>query len=111
MLKKENANLINDYYILSENNNQQKNFTNELIQRINNYLTKNISFVENNIINNSICSSLDKINFEKTKNFTLTMKYLDDSQKEKLKNIINSVNNLSLNLKNLHEKFNEKNNK
>ena len=111
MLKKENANLINDYYILSENNNQQKNFTNELIQRINHYLTKNISFVENNIINNSICSSLDKINFEKMKNFPLNMKYLDDSQKEKLKNIINSVNNLSLSLKNLHEKFNEKNNK
>ena len=42
------------------------------------------------------------------KNFPLTMKYLDESQKEKIKSLMDSINNLISTLKNFQEKIKEK---
>ena len=50
---------------------------------------------------------LNGINFEQMKNFPLTMKYLDESQKEKIKSLMDSINNLISTLKNFHEKIKE----
>ena len=39
------------------------------------------------------------------KNFPLTMKYLDEAQKEKINNLIYSINNLINTFKNFHEQI------
>ena len=65
-----------------------------------------IKYLENNVIN--IDESLSKINFEQIKNFPLTMKYLDETQKEKIKSLINSINNFMNTLRNFHKKIQEK---
>ena len=106
LLKKDNNELINDFYIISNNDTQkEKNVYNEIIKRANNYILKNINFVENNLLNNN--DLLNGINFEQMKNFPLTMKYLDESQKEKIKSLMDSINNLISTLKNFHEKIKE----
>ena len=106
-LKKESDNLINDFYLINYDNSQEeKNFANDLIMKANNYILKNIKYLENNVIN--IDESLNKINFEQIKNFPLTMKYLDETQKEKIKSLINSINNFMNTLKNFHHKLKEK---
>jgi hypothetical protein len=74
--------------------------------KANNYILKNIKYLENNAIN--IDESLSKINFEQIKNFPLSMKYLDESQKEKIRSLINSINNFMNTLKNFHHKLKEK---
>ena len=52
LLKKESDNLINDFYLINSNNSEEeKNFTNELVIRANNYILKNIKYLENNLIN------------------------------------------------------------
>jgi hypothetical protein len=107
LLKKDNNELINDFYIISNNDTQkEKNVYNEIIKRANNYILKNINFVENNLLNNN--DLLNGINFEQMKNFPLTMKYLDESQKEKIKSLMDSINNLISTLKNFQEKIKEK---
>ena len=106
-LKKESDNLINDFYLINYDNSQEeKNFANDLIMKANNYILKNIKYLENNVIN--IDESLSKINFEQIKNFPLTMKYLDETQKEKIRSLINSINNFMNTLKNFHHKLKEK---
>ena len=105
-LKKENDKLINDLYIKNANVSQEeKIYANELIKKTNNYIIKNIKYVENNLINND--ELLSSINFESIKSFPLTMKYLDESQKEKIKYLIGSINNLMNTFKNFHEKIKE----
>ena len=105
-LKKENDKLINDLYIKNANVSQEeKIYANELIKKMNNYIIKNIKYVENNLINND--ELLSSINFESIKSFPLTMKYLDESQKEKIKSLIGSINNLMNTFKNFHEKIKE----
>ena len=79
---------------------------NELVKKTNNYILKNIKYVENNLINNN--ELLSSVNFESIKSFPLTMKYLDESQKEKIKFLISSINNLMNTFKNFHEKIKEK---
>ena len=90
------------------NNDTQncKNLSNEIIKRMNNYILRKIKFVENNLLNNN--DSLNDINFQQMKNFPLTMKYLDVSQKEKLFSFIDSINNLINTLKKFHDGFKEK---
>ena len=106
-LKKDNNNLINDFYIMnSYDNKKEKNFSNELIKRTNNYILKNIQYVEKNLKNNN--ELFNSVNFEQMKNFPLTMKYLDDSQKEKMSSLIDSINNLKKTFVNFHEKIKEK---
>ena len=106
-LKKESDNLINDFYLINYDNSQEeKNFANDLIIKANNCVLKNIKYLENNVIN--IDESLSKINFGQIKNFPLTMKYLDETQKEKIKSLINSINNFMNTLKNFHHKIKEK---
>ena len=106
-LKKENNTLINDFYIVNNNNIQgEKNFANELIKRINNSVLNNIKYLENILLNNN--DALSDINFEQMKNFPLTMKYLDTFQKEKILSLINSINNIMNTLKNFHQKIKEK---
>ena len=73
---------------------------------MNNYILRKIKFVENNLLNNN--DSLNDINFQQMKNFPLTMKYLDVSQKEKLFSFIDSINNLINTLKKFHDRFKEK---
>ena len=107
LLKKESDNLINDFYLINSNNSEEeKNFTNELVIRANNYILKNIKYLENNLIN--VDESLSSINFQQIKNFPLTMKYLDTTQKEKIKSLINSINNFMNTLRNFHKKIQEK---
>ena len=106
-LKKENNNLINDLYIKNANDSQdEKILANELVKKTNNYILKNLKYVENNLINNN--ELLSSVNFESIKNFPLTMKYLDESQKRKIKSLISSINNLMNTFKNFHEKIKEK---
>ena len=106
-LKKDNNNLINDFYIMNSNDNQkEKNFSNELIKRANNYILKNIKYVEENLKNDN--ELFNAVNFEQMKNFPLTMKYLDESQKEKIFSLIDSINNLIKSFINFHEKIKEK---
>jgi len=106
-LKKENDKLINDLYVKNANVSQEeKIYANELIKKTNNYIINNIKYVENNQINND--ELLSSINFESIKSFPLTMKYLDESQKEKIKSMIGSINNLMNTFKNFHEKIKEK---
>ena len=106
-LKKDNNNLINDFYIMNSNDNQkEKNFSNELIKRTNNYILNNIKYVEQNLKNDN--ELFNAVNFEQMKNFPLTMKYLDESQKEKINSLIDSINNLIKSFINFHEKIKEK---
>ena len=106
-LKKDNNNLINDFYIMNSNDNKnEKNFSNELIKRTNNFILKNIQYVEQNLKNNN--ELFNTVNFEQMKNFPLTMKYLDESQKEKISSLIDSINNLVKTFINFHEKIKEK---
>ena len=107
LLKKESVNLLNDFYLInSDNSQEEKNFANELVIRANNYILKNIKYLENNLIN--VDESLSSINFQQIKNFPLTMKYLDTTQKEKIKSLINSINNFMNTLRNFHKKIQEK---
>ena len=107
LLKKENNKLINDLYIKNANDSQEeKILANELVKKTNNYILKNIKYVENNLINNN--ELLSSVNFESIKSFPLTMKYLNESQKEKIKFLISSINNLMNTFKNFHEKIKEK---
>ena len=69
-----------------------------------NYILKNIKNVENNLINNNN-ELFNTINFDQMKNFPLTMKYLDEAQKEKINNLIDSINNLINTFKNFHEQI------
>ena len=106
-LKKDNNNLINDFYIMNSNDNKnEKNFSNELIKRTNNFILKNIQYVEQNLKNNN--ELFNTVNFEQMKNFPLTMKYLDESQKEKISSLIDSINNLVKTFINFREKIKEK---
>ena len=106
-LKRKNNKLINDFYLINSNNvKSEKNFANELIKRINNSILKNIQCLENNLIKHDVL--LSEINFEQMKNFPLTMKYLDDYQKEKAKSLIDSINNLMNTLKNFDGRIKEK---
>lgn len=103
-IKKEIFELINNLYMNNNNINEEKNITNELIKRMNNYILKNIKNVENNLINNNN-ELFNTINFDQMKNFPLTMKYLDEAQKEKINNLIYSINNLINTFKNFHEQI------
>ena len=103
-IKKEIFELINNLYMNNNNINEEKNVTNELIKRMNNYILKNIKNVENNLINNNN-ELFNTINFDQMKNFPLTMKYLDEAQKEKINNLIDSINNLINTFKNFHEQI------
>ena len=106
-LKKDNSDLIQEFYLMNNNDTQNcKNLSNEIIKRMNNYILRKIKFVENNLLNNN--DSLNDINFQQMKNFPLTMKYLDVSQKEKLFSFIDSINNLINTLKKFHDRFKEK---
>ena len=106
-LKRKNNKLINDFYLINSNNvKSEKNFANELIKRINNLILKNNQCLENNLIKHDVL--LSEINFEQMKNFPLTMKYLDDYQKEKAKSLIDSINNLMNTLKNFDGRIKEK---
>ena len=106
-LKKDNNDLINDFYSINNSNIQnEKNFSNEIIKRINNYILRNIKFVENNLLNNN--DLLNDNNFQQMKNFPLTMKHLDVSQKENIMSLIDSINNLINTLKNFHDRIKEK---
>ena len=106
-LKKENNELINDLYIKNSNDSQkEKKIANGIIQKTNNYILKNMKYIENNLINNY--ESLSNLNFEQIKNFPLTMKFLDEYQKEKVKSLIISINNLMNTFSNFHEKIKEK---
>lgn len=106
-LKKDNSDLIQEFYLMNNNDTQNcKNLSNEIIKRMNNYILRKIKFVENNLLNNN--DSLNDINFQQMKNFPLTMKYLDVSQKEKLFSFIDSINNLINTLKKFHDGFKEK---
>ena len=103
-IKKEIFELINNLYMNNNNINEEKNVTNELIKRMNNYILKNIKNVENNLINNNN-ELFNTINFDQMKNFPLTMKYLDEAQKEKINYLIDSINNLINTFKNFHEQI------
>ena len=103
-IKKEIFELINNLYMNNNNINEEKNVTNELTKRMNNYILKNIKNVENNLINNNN-ELFNTINFDQMKNFPLTMKYLDEAQKEKINNLIYSINNLINTFKNFHEQI------
>ena len=103
-IKKEIFELINNLYMNNNNINEEKNVTNELTKRMNNYILKNIKNVENNLINNNN-ELFNTINFDQMKNFPLTMKYLDEAQKEKINNLIDSINNLINTFKNFHEQI------
>lgn len=107
-LKNDNNDLIKEFYLINNNNNQnQKNFTNdEIVKRTNNYILRNIKFVENNLLNNNDIPN--DINFQQMKNFPLTMKHLDVSQKENIMSLIDSINNLINTLKNFHDRIKEK---
>ena len=102
-LRNENNNLMSEYYLkqMNENNKQKKFCTNELVGRINNQIIHNIKILQEKFQNNS--NNLDKLNFEQFKNFPLTMKYMNNCQKEKYSYIINSIKNLISTL----EKFKE----
>jgi len=102
-LRNENNNLMSEYYLkqMNENNKQKKFCTNELVGRINNQIIHNIKILQEKFQNNS--NNLDKLNFEQFKNFPLTMKYMNNCQKEKCSYIINSIKNLISTL----EKFKE----
>ena len=103
-IKKEIFELINNLYMNNNNINEEKNVTDELIKRMNNHILKNIKNVENNLINNNN-ELFNTINFDQMKNFPLTMKYLDEAQKEKINNLIYSINNLINTFKNFHEQI------
>jgi len=103
-IKKEIFELINNLYMNNNNINEEKNVTDELIKRMNNHILKNIKNVENNLINNNN-ELFNTINFDQMKNFPLTMKYLDEAQKEKINNLIDSINNLINTFKNFHEQI------
>ena len=103
-IKKEIFELINNLYMNNNNINEEKNVTDELIKKMNNHILKNIKNVENNLINNNN-ELFNTINFDQMKNFPLTMKYLDEAQKEKINNLIYSINNLINTFKNFHEQI------
>ena len=103
-IKKEIFELINNLYMNNNNINEEKNVTDELIKKMNNHILKNIKNVENNLINNNN-ELFNTINFDQMKNFPLTMKYLDEAQKEKINNLIDSINNLINTFKNFHEQI------
>ena len=103
-IKKEIFELINNLYMNNNNINEEKNVTDELIKRMNNHILKNIKNVENNLINNNN-ELFNTINFDQMKNFPLTMKYLDEAQKEKINYLIDSINNLINTFKNFHEQI------
>ena len=102
-LRNENNNLMFEYYLkhMNENNKQKKFCTNELVERINNQILHNMKILQDKFQNNS--NNLDKLNFEQLKNFPLTMKYMNNYQKEKCWSMINSIKNLISTL----EKFKE----
>lgn len=102
-LRNENNNLMFEYYLrhMNENNKQKKFCTNELVGRINNQILHNMKILQDKFQNNS--NNLDKLNFEQLKNFPLTMKYMNNYQKEKCYSMINSIKNLISTL----EKFKE----
>ena len=81
--------------------NKKKFCTNELVGRINNQILHNMKILQDKFQNNS--NNLDKLNFEQLKNFPLTMKYMNNYQKEKCYSMINSIKNLISTL----EKFKE----
>jgi len=103
-IKKEIFELINNLYMNNNNINEEKNVTDELIKKMNNHILKNIKNVENNLINNNN-ELFNTINFDQMKNFPLTMKYLDEAQKEKINYLIDSINNLINTFKNFHEQI------
>ena len=102
-LRNENNNLMFEYYLkhMNENNKQKQFCTNELVGRINNQILHNMKILQDKFQNNS--NNLDKLNFEQLKNFPLTMKYMNNYQKEKCWSMINSIKNLISTL----EKFKE----
>ena len=102
-LRNENNNLVFEYYLkhINENNKQKKFCSNELVGRVNNQILHNMKILQEKFQNNS--NNLDELNFEQFKNFPLTMKYMNNYQKEKCWSIINSIKNLITTL----EKFKE----
>ena len=102
-LKNENNNLMFEYYSkhMNENNKQKKFCSNELVGRVNNRILHNMKILQEKFKNNS--NNLDTLNFEQFQNFPLTMKYMNNYQKEKCWSIINSIKNLISTL----EKFKE----
>ena len=102
-LGKENYNNMYKYYLMNMNSeNEQKNYCNELIKRVNNHTMKNINFIQEKINDNN---DINKVNFEELKNFPLTMKYLNNAQLNEIKNIINMINQLKNVLLQYHEQL------
>ena len=102
-LRNENHNMMYQNYLNNLNsNNEGKEFSNELIKRTNNFALKNIKFLEENIKFNG---NHENVNFEKIKNFNLTMKYLNESQKRDIHHIIDLIQKLYEVLKQFKNKF------
>ena len=102
-LRNENHNMMYQNYLNNLNsNNEGKEFSNELIKRTNNFALKNIKFLEENIKFNG---NHENVNFEKIKNFNLTMKYLNESQKRDIHHIIDLIQKLYEVLKKFKNKF------
>ena len=110
-LRNENNNLIYENYSsnINDNNSHKKFFSNELIKRLNNQLLNDINFIQDKFKNNT--NNLNKLNFEQFNNFPLTMKYLNNLQKEKLINIINTIKKIIPIMQNFNEQIKNRNNK
>ena len=102
-LRDESNNNMHKYYLMNMNNkNTEKNYTNELIKRINNHTLKNIEFLKEKMKDNNY---FDRPKFEELQNFPLSMKYLNNNQINEMKNIINMMKQLKNILLQYHEKL------
>ena len=100
-LREENSSKIYNIYLRAMNrNNEGKNYSNELVKRIINENLANIQFLKENIQKNHI---YENVNLQKLKNFPLTIKYMNDEQK----NVINQCIEIFKQLAKLLKQFKE----
>ena len=100
-LRDENNSKIYKIYLREMNrNNEGKNYSNELVKRIINKNLANIQFLKENSQKNCIYENLI---LETLKNFPLTIKYMNDEQKNDINQCIDLIKQLAKLLKQLKE--------
>ena len=96
--------MYENYLRAMNNNNEGKNYSNELVKRINNQALKNIEFLKENNQKNNI---YENVILEKLHNFPLTIKYMNNEQKKDIthnidlyKQLFRVINEFRDNIKN-----------
>ena len=105
-LKNENNKYLYEHYLKNSNfNNEGKDFSNQLLKRINNQVVKNKEFIQNEINQDD---NFIKLNFEQFQAFPLTLKYLNDFQDKDLNHLLVLIKKLFLLLNKFCEQLKNK---